>query len=71
LEEVRQRLVRLQLDPKAMLAAGEFSIASWSGANFETISSDDFCCCSVIGLNIFPKPSKSDCSSNRSERKSS
>ena len=34
-------------------AGGIFSIVSWSGANFETISSDDFCYCLVIGLKIF------------------
>ena len=38
-------------------AGGIFSIASWSGVNLETISTDDFFCCSIIGSNIFPKSS--------------
>ena len=58
-------------DPKGNVCiAREFSIASWLGSSLEIISSDDFCCCSVIGLKIFPKSSCIDCSPNRSERKS-
>jgi len=54
-EEVLLVLASLQalLHPKVMLEA---YFQSFLGVG-QTISSDDFCCCSVIGLKIFPKSS--------------